>query len=427
MNKNVKIDNIMTSIQGYKKNNEQKIRDIIYLVIYVGIIFVVLFSTAKAIKTTNFYRSDLKFRWDNILSYDDRYYIKEIYTSDDDYDGIKNTVVKHPIIKVIGQAFSAVENAMFKNMKPTDRYFHIVIFQLIINLIGLVYLYKILREHLGLRNIFCFFIMTLYELATVTILGTFVLETFIISSTLLIMSYYYLAKQKKVMSIILGVLTTGLTITNCIPFAIMAIILLKNKKDILKVGIPCVVGLGIVFLLLPYKSWIIGNFAQCLSSNSSTFVMDTGFVDVLKMIFYNIIVSPICFISQTVGVKDGLTYMDFNLKASKIVSLSVIIFFAFIVYNVIKNIKDRNMIALLAVFIYNMLLHCVAKFGLYDGTIYGLHFLFAELLMFAFGFKIENKKVRTIFIAFAVIFLLVQLRYNLRGFLEILLKMPEWK
>ena len=86
MNRNVKIDSIMTSIQEYKKNNEQKIRDIIYLVIYVLIIFVVLFSTAKAIKTTNFYRSDLKFRWDNILSYDDRYYIKEIYTSDDDYD-----------------------------------------------------------------------------------------------------------------------------------------------------------------------------------------------------------------------------------------------------------------------------------------------------------------------------------------------------
>ena len=85
------------------------------------------------------------------------------------------------------------------------------------------------------------------------------------------------------------------------------------------------------------------------------------------------------------------------------------------------------MLAALGVFMYNMFIHVIMKFGLHEGTIYGLHFLFAEILMFAFGFKIKNKVVRRIFISFAIILLIAQIRYNLDGMLNLLLLFKNWK
>ena len=84
------------------------------------------------------------------------------------------------------------------------------------------------------------------------------------------------------------------------------------------------------------------------------------------------------------------------------------------------------MLATLGLFVYNMILHAVVKFGLYEGTIYGLHFLFAEILMFAFGFKIKNKIIRRVFICFSILLLLVQIRYNLNGMLNLLLLFKDW-
>lgn len=424
------IELLTNKLKDYTNNNEKKIKDISCLIIYLLFIIVILFSTAKVIKTkTNFYKNDLKFRWDNILSYDDICYTRQIYSNDVnyDYENVMPINVRHPIMKVLGIAFTNIENCIFKYMSTTDHYFHIVVFQILVNIIGLIYLYKILREQFKLKNRWCFLLLTMYELATVTILGTLIVETFVLSSTLLITSYYYLNKQDAIPSIILGILVTGVTITNCIPFALMAIFLLRNKKDIIKVGIGCIVGCVILVILLPYGEQIVNNLFSIADNNIKRFAKEQTGLTYIKMIFYNLLVSPLFFITQTHVMKKGLDFVTFDLTSSKIVAITAAIFFIFILYNIIKSIKNRQMWAALSVFIYNMILHAIVKFGLYEGTIYGLHFLFAEILLFAFGFKAENKKIKYIFTIFAIVMVLIQLRYNLKGMLDILLLLPKWK
>lgn len=426
--KTEEIRDLKNRVNKYIKNNEQKLKDYLYLGIYIVLVFIILFSTAKVIKTkTNFYKDDLKFRWDNILSYDDIFYARSIYTEKQEYEKTISTIAKHPFIREFGHCFAFVENNIFKTMNSTDHYFHIVVFQIFVNLLGIVYLYKILREKFKLKNKHIFLLLTIYEIATVSLLGTWIVETFLLSGTLLIMSYYYLSREKVIPSIILGILLTGITVTNCIAFALMTIFLVKDKKKILKIGVSCIFGVIILCLLLPYRDILFKNFGKMVNDNVNRFAKEQTGITYIKMVFYNLLASPIFFIKQIHIQIKGLDFVTFDLASGKIIAITTVIFFIFIIYNIIKNIKDRKLLAALAVFIYNMILHAVVKFGLYEGTIYGLHFLFAEILMFAFGFKIENKKVRSIFIAFAIFMLLVQLRYNIKGMLDILLLLPKWK
>jgi len=414
-------------INIFKRKN-QKLKDMMYLIIYIMFIFIILFTTAKIIKTkTNLYRNDLEFRWTNILSYDDMQYARNIYTEEKDYDSTKQTIINHPLIRVLGNGFAFIENEIFTNMNNTDHYYHIVFFQIIINIIGVVFLYKILREQYNLKNLYCFILLTIYELSTVTLLGTWIIDSFIISGTLLIMSYYYLNKQKLIPSIILGILVTGITISNCIAFALMAIFLLKEKKDIIKVGMSCIIGGILIFLILPYKDILINESMNLATKYVERYAgSQTGLI-YFKMVFYNLLASPIFFVSLIHNEINELDSLKFDLVSSKIIIIVTVIFFLSIIYNIIKNIKNRNLLAALSVFMYNMILHAVIKFSLYEGTIYGLHFLFAEILMFALGFKVKNQRIRNMFIVFSVFILLIQLKYNMQGILNIIILLSKWK
>ena len=399
------------------------------ILIYIMFAAAILFTFAKVIKTqTNYYSDELKFRWNTVLSYDDIYHARSIYSEAPNYEKIVGTITKHPFISAFGQIVHKGENIVFDNNNDTDHYYHIVLFQILLNIIGIFYLYKILKEQFKIKDKWCYLILTIYELATVSLLGTLIIDSFIVSGTLLIISYYYLSKQKLVISTILGILVAGLCITNSIAFAIMAIFLLKKKRNILKVGISCILGVLLVSLFLPYKDLLYNNFFSEVQNQTDTFTtVANGMSTYFKLIFYYLLTSPILFLNTIHTQPKGLDYVTFDLSASYLIIIAIITFFIFLIYNVIKNIKDRNMLAAFGVFIYNMFLHGILKFGLHESTIYGLHFLFAEILMFAFGFKIKNKIIRRIFICFAIILVLIQIRYNLNGILKLILLFKDWK
>ncbi len=417
-------------LKKYVNENKQKVRDAMYIAIYAILIVSILIIIAYVITTqTNLYSSELEFRWDTILSYDDILYSRNAYTDNLPYEDTIATIVKHPLMRVFGGIVTSIDNNLFQNENsgPSDHYFHVVIVQIVINAIGVIYLYKILREQYKLRNRWCFLLLTMYEIATVTVLSTLLIETFIISGTLLIISYYYLDKQKLIPSIILGILVTGMCTTNSLAFGLMAIFLLKNKKDIFKVGFGCAFGIIAVAFLLPYRDILFQNFFSLSFGDAVMYSKDQSGLTYVQMLFYNLLASPLFFINQVHGQENGLDFVRFELGANPIVFITTILFFICIIYNVVKNIKDKQLAGALALFIYNMELHGSIKFGLYEGTIYGLHFLFAEILLFAFGFKIKNKKLKIVFITFAIIILVIQLIFNISGLCNIYQYLPEWK
>lgn len=399
------------------------------IIFYIIIASIVLFTFAKVIKNnTNYYRNDLSFRWGTVLSYDDVYHANDIYSDSPNYEKMIGTIVKHPFISAFGQLTYKIESMLFDNAQKTDHYFHIVVLQILINAIGIFYLYKILREQYGIKEKWCFLLLTIYQLATVTLLGTLIIDSFIISGTLLIMSYYYLSKQKLVISSILGILVTGFCITNSIAFAIMAIFLLKKKRDIVKVGVSCILGFLLVALLLPYREYFFDNLFSEVHNQADIFSANEGDTTLyLKRVFYFMLISPIFFLNiVSFADLNEASVIIFDFSTGILIIAAVVIFFAFIIFNLVRNIKDRNMLAAFGVFIYNMFIHVVMKYGLSEGTIFGLHFLFAEILMFAFGFKIKNVVIRRIFICFAILLLLLQIRNNLDGLLNCVLLFKDW-
>ena len=426
------MEQIQTKVEWVKekaKNHQKEIKDFVYVLMYCIIIASLLIGVAQTLKNkTNLYSENLKFRWENILSYDDIFYAREIYTTEDNYaeNDLQERHVKHPFMSAIGHMVAGVENVIFPNGDETAHYYHIVLFQILVNLIGVFYLYKILRGLFNIDNKWCFALLTLYEFSVVAFLGTVIIESFLLSATVLIMSYYYLAKQKIIPSILLGILVTGITITNSVAFAIMAICLLKKKRDILKVGIGCVAGLGVAVLALPYRDLFFANFSGKVDENLERFVMKPDTITMFKMIFYYLLASPFFFIVPCYSQLYHLDRMIFELQSGKVIAIITILLMVCMIVMAVKNRKNRLMWAALGVFAYNMFIHAIVKFGIYEGTIYGLHFLFAEILMLAFLFTSKNKWIRWAGGFIIVLAIAVQMKYNSVGFLELMVRLKDW-
>ena len=181
--------------------------------------------------------------------------------------------------------------------------------------------------------------------------------------------------------------------------------------------------------MLPYRDYLFNNFLSEVQFQAEGFAaQEENPILFLKRTFYYILVSPLFFLNiNHEFFYNIIDIVKFDLSANIPIIIATVLYFIFIIYNIIKNIKDRNMLAALGVFIYNMFIHVVMKFGLHEGTIYGLHFLFAEILMFSFGFKIKNKIFRKIFIICAIFVLFVEIRYNIEGILKLLLLFKNWQ
>jgi len=416
-------------VKAYGIAHKKEIKDYAYILFYCILIASLLLAITQTLKNkTNLYREDLTFRWENILSYDDIFYAREIYTTEDNYaeDDLQERHVKHPFMSAIGHIVAGAENILFSGADETTHYYHIILFQILVNLIGIWYLYKILRNLLHLENKWCFLLLTIYELSLVTLLGTVIVETFLLSATTLIMSYYYLAKQKLLPSILLGILVTGITITNSIAFAIMAICLLEKKKDILKVGIGCILGLALCILILPYRNLFLTHFTGQVNDNLDRFTVKPDARTTLKMIFYYLLASPFFFIVPNYSTLYGLDRMTFELSSGKTIMLTTIALFLWMAVMLIKNVKNRKMLAVFGVFTYNMIIHALVKFGLYEATIYGLHFLFAEIIMLAFTFTTKNPYLKWTGTALLILTLAIELQYNTKGILDLILHLQNW-
>ena len=116
-------------IKQVLKSLEKKVSKYYGILFYMLITFIILFTLASVIKSkTNFYSENLKFRWKNILSYDDLLYSRYIYTVDQPYEEKVMHLSIHPFFDFMAQGVATIENLFFSNNNATDHYYHIVVF-----------------------------------------------------------------------------------------------------------------------------------------------------------------------------------------------------------------------------------------------------------------------------------------------------------
>ena len=412
------------------KRKLQKVKRNASIIIYCMMIAIIMLISANAIrKNSAIYSKNTPNRYDNITWYDDVYYSRDIYRDDDEYNKITYTISKHPILKAWGQIFTKVENKLFPPKDDTSHYYHIVIFQIVVNVIGVIYLYKILKKTGKLKDSWIFLLLTFYELGTATLICTFFAESFLISATLLIMSYYYLSKKNCIASIILGILVTMTTITNCIPFAIMAIILLKEPKKIAVVGGGCVLGTILAIFLLPYSNLFWENVLKVADNNMQSYtVTGNGILQKITAVFNMLITMPFYIFEYAIlPIEGGAQALYFRAYSGNLIAIAGISMLGIMGYTCIKNIKKREVLAALGVFLYNMILHGIIGFGLEEGLIYSLHYMWAEVILLGFSTKIENKKVRTFIQILLVLIALLQIYFNLKGIYHFIPDLIDWK
>ena len=358
---------------------------------------------------------------DRLFSADDVYYSTHFFSSVMDSSP---RIIKHPLLIVLGCIFTRVEDLIFGGLYIKSHYALIVLMQMCMSVLSSIYLERILRCQYGLSERRSLLLCGIYALAFSTLFYTFVAENYIVSSLLLIMSYYYARRGSAPVTAVLGVLTAGVTITNAIIWAIIVWLSFAGSK---KRRLVVLAISGAAFCLVTAIS-PVGRifFSQIISGglNSAESYSDHfGFFEVLRRVFFIFFGSTVFYI-RTVSQSpfgdfpgDALSFLP---SAPALIVILALLWLALILWSAVYHRKNRLLWAPLGVLGFNLLLHGVIQYGLKEGFLYSLHHLSAQILIAALSLGAEAKKLESrVSEIFLWCFALGELTLSIPGYIEL--------
>jgi len=362
---------------------------------------------------------------DRLFSADDIHYVKQFYSVNLESDP---RVIKHPLLMVFACLFTRVEAALFGSISIMHHYMLIVCFQMVCWLLSVIYLFKILNELYQLEQRYTFLFCCVYAAAFSTIFYTFIAESYIFSSLLLLMTYYYGRKEKMLPTVLLGVLTAGITTSNAVLWAVIVFFSGGKMKHRLKVMIAGGVLFCLVVAALPIReqfySYIIKGSLNSVRNYSDSFTLG----EVLIRVFFAFFGSTVFYL-DTINQSAFGDFVGDALAFIPSASIPVIVmgglWLLLLIYTIVRCRKDKRLLAPLGVLAANLLLHGVVQYGLKEAFLYSLHHLSTQILIVSLLFApSENRSglaSRTKIIAcFIGLYLLAAVILNLPGYREIM-------
>lgn len=402
---------------------------LILLIITIGVIL--FLSLALILKKERVYVYNEHQLNDRFYSYDDMYYGEFVFNAD---ASVKNellySAVKHPLLLIVSNDFTKLEKIIFPKITFENHYFLIVCLQIIFSIIGAVFLFKIFNEIIGLKEHISLLFSLIYIFSNCILISTILLESFAYSSTLLIMSYYFISKNKYIASGILGTLIIGTTITNIFIWLIMVLVLSKDIKEISKNIIPCVLFILILIIIIyifhnNYFLKIYKNFFNIVIENVESYTIDFSLFEKIKSSFYFLFVSALFYINITYNNQLGedigkaisfIPSANFIITGISLLLVTLLLYFTF---KSIKDHKDKNVICCILILIYNIILHSCFSFGLNEAFLYTPHFFFSILIMMGVFYKYISRHSKKLLTFYALIFV-TQLVYNFKSITDII-------
>jgi len=410
-------------------------KDNFLLIILVLISFSTLFSLSMKLRRSNVYNDDITMLSDRFYSYDDLYYAKRIYANmpSDFYKNIQSTIVKHPLLTFGGLTYGNLKTHYAKDVAFVNHYHLIVCIQITLTLISIAYLFIILKDIIKIKKGHAFILSLIYLFANATIISSLIIESFAISSALLIMSYYYLSNKNYLIAGIFGSIIMGITLTNAFIWGIMVLFLIgfKDYKKIIKTLLTCLVSTIIILSLMylsnsTFMEYLFKDFFKIIFDNADKFKADYSLFNTIKSSFYYLVASSLFYIN-TVGKSQIGDYsgeaISFIPKANILLTtLSLSIFLLIIIPQIKTYIKekDKHILTCFIILIFNFVLHIGFKFGLYEAFLYTPHFLFTFILLLGTLFKYNKKYIKPLTL-FTLLFLLVQMLTNFKAISDIIL------
>lgn len=358
---------------------------------------------------------------DRLFSSDDHYYATEFFSEEID-DSMR--IIKHPLLVAFGCLFTKIEVLLLGHISLRHHYQLIVIMQMAASFASLVCLERILECRYKLKIQFVLLACAAYMLAFSVLFYTFVAESYIMSALVLMMTYRYAGEDKPVITVILGILAAGITITNAVLWAIIVFASGSSVRRCIAVLITAGAAFCVCIALLPIRTVFFTSLFKGALGSANNYCSDYPFAEAVVWIFYMLFCSPFfCLDMEPVSPfgdypGDALSFLP---SAGSAVTLIGILWLMLLVYAAVKCRKCPLSWPLLGVIFMNLILHGALQYGLREGFLYCLHHLPAQILLAALLLRPEAGKAanRTAAAVFVLI-LIAEVFVNYQGYAEII-------
>lgn len=354
---------------------------------------------------------------DRLFSADDVYYATEFFSAELD-DSPR--IIKHPLLIVIGCALTRLERLVFGAISIRRHYELIVLGQMLCSVAAVICLDALLEKRYGVDRLKALMLCAIYACSFSTLFYTFTAESYILSSLLLLLAFTYAPKNMPI-TVLLGVLTAGVTITNAFLWALIVVFSGNNRKKTL---LTLLLG-GLCFCaavaVLPIRHAFFGNIFSGALNSAKNYSDHYSILEMLRRGFF------IFFGSTTfwLDTADSSPFGDFQgdalsflPSAPGLTVAAMVLWCALLLCGIARARKDRLLAAPLSVLLFSVLLHGVIGYGIKEGFLYSLHHFSAQILIIGLAVRGERKKTIWADILLAA-FLLAVLTLNLPGYREL--------
>lgn len=359
------------------------------LLLCVALLYLALFAF---LRTTTLYDVEGGHN-DRLFSADDLYYVTEFFSAEPD-DSPR--IIKHPLLIVFGCLFTRAERLLLGVVSVRRHYQLIVLTQMLASVASVGYLDAILEKRHGLTPARARLLCAVYALAFSTLFYTFVAESYCYSALLLLMTFYYAADDRPVLTAALGVLAAGVTITNAALWAV--IVLLSGETLRRRVTVLLAAGTAFCLLvaLLPIGTVFFSTLLPGAMGSAQSYSDHFPPLEAAVRVFYMLICAPF-FLTDLLAASpfgdflgDALSLLP---SAAWYITLLGLAWLALLLYAAVTHRRDRLAWAPLGVLAANLLLHGLIQYGLKEGFLYCLHHLGAQILLASLVLR-EGKAAR---------------------------------
>lgn len=382
--------------------------------VFVFTVFIALYGTLAYVIAHN-YRIvfDNRIPWDAYFSFDNR----AIVMTGGGFE-------RHPLSNYF---FGWVKDfALWISGGKMDSIFRIVLAELSAVAVSLVmvYIFKYLRNIIRLPIWISILLMVFFSLFSTNILLSFTPETYTYTLLLLSLFTYYsalkLKKNQKIPAAALTLATVGiggLTITNAAKVFVPVAFennLFKNFRNILEAVLRSLVATAVFLLLYFYRlDYNINRIFEKTGEQYDKFSKPkvTPLWDMISSWFFggNVLFSN--FVIKDYHNKKGFQYkaLFMDVYTSWIPYFFVGTILVLLFWSWAKNFKNKLVHVLMISFLFDVVIHCVLKFGLHTSYIYGGHFVFVFPLMI--GWLFHSYRKNEIMLSFLSILMIVSTVY----------------
>jgi len=292
----------------------------------------------------------------------------------------------------------------------------------------IVQIFKYLKNIIGLPLKITLLLVLFFGFFSTSIILSFTPENFTYSLLLLCIYNYYAAvklrKEEKIPGSALtlaGITIGGITITNLfkvfIPVLFEKDIFRSWKKfgnAVFRVALTTVCFVFLYLLRIDFKYENIFSKTNQQYEKFSNVESIPDWDMMLSYFFGGSILFPSFMTTDKHNMK-GFHFKGLLMEpySSSFCYAFIIILLAFIVWSYFKNFKNRLVQIIAISFLFDILIHCIMRFGLHTSYIYAGHFIFVYPLLLGWLFYAYRSKPKILsFLVLAVVILFVFLLIN---------------